>query len=144
MDPSNAQDLARAASIQVRGISEEELPTFLQTMSVPYGFDPSPERVARLQKNFELSRLRAAFDGQRVVATFGSFGLKMTVPGGVLPAAGTSVVSVVPTHRRRGVLRAMMAEHLADARGTTGFYASTPTRMAKPPVSASMTMPRSS
>ena len=35
-------------------------------------------------------------------------------PGGRLPTAGTSVVAVAPTHRRRGILRAMMTQHLAE------------------------------
>jgi predicted acetyltransferase len=39
----------------------------------------------------------------------------MSVPGGALPCAGTTVVGVAPTHRRRGVLRAMMRAHLDDA-----------------------------
>lgn len=46
--------------------------------------------------------------------------LNLTVPGGaVLPAAGLSYVAVAPTHRRRGVLRAMYTElhqRIADAR----------------------------
>ena len=45
--------------------------------------------------------------------------LKLTVPGGaVLPAAGITWVGVAPTHRRRGLLRAMYTElhqRFADA-----------------------------
>ena len=40
---------------------------------------------------------------------------RLSVPGGSLPCAGTTVVGVAPTHRRRGVLRAMMRAHLDDA-----------------------------
>jgi predicted acetyltransferase len=37
--------------------------------------------------------------------------LRLTVPGGsVLPTASLSFVAVAPTHRRRGLLRAMCAE----------------------------------
>jgi predicted acetyltransferase len=45
--------------------------------------------------------------------------LRMTVPGAVLPVAGVSAVSVLPSHRRRGVLRSLMRRQLADlaARG---------------------------
>jgi predicted acetyltransferase len=35
------------------------------------------------------------------------------VPGVVLPVAGVSMVSVLPTHRRRGVLRSLMHRQLA-------------------------------
>jgi predicted acetyltransferase len=43
----------------------------------------------------------------------------MAVPGAVLPVAGVSYVSVLPTHRRRGILRSMMRRQLTDiaARG---------------------------
>ncbi len=41
------------------------------------------------------------------------------VPGGTLPMGGLTWVGVHPQHRRRGILRAMIARHLADcaARG---------------------------
>ena len=43
----------------------------------------------------------------------------MTVPGAALPVAGVSAVSVLPSHRRRGVLRSLMRRQLAElaARG---------------------------
>jgi predicted acetyltransferase len=52
-----------------------------------------------------------ACDGQDVVGVAAYLDLKLTVPGGaVLPMAGVTWVAVLPTHRRRGVLRAMFAE----------------------------------
>ncbi len=43
----------------------------------------------------------------------------MTVPGAALPVAGVTAVSVLPSHRRRGVLRSLMRRQLTDlaARG---------------------------
>jgi predicted acetyltransferase len=54
-----------------------------------------------------------------VVGTTGVYSLRMAVPGAVLPVAGVTAVSVLPTHRRRGVLRSLMHRQLADiaARG---------------------------
>lgn len=54
-----------------------------------------------------------------VVGVAGSYPLRLHVPGGpgaVIDAAGVSWVSVLPTARRRGVLRAMMTRLLADRR----------------------------
>ena len=52
-----------------------------------------------------------ACDGRDVVGMALYLDLKLTVPGGaVVPMAGVSWVVVSPTHRRRGVLRAMFAE----------------------------------
>jgi predicted acetyltransferase len=64
-------------------------------------------------------RMHAAFDAGEIVGGAGAFTFDFTVPGGSLPCAGTTVVGVYPTHRRRGVLRAMMRAQLDDvhARG---------------------------
>ena len=57
----------------------------------------------------ELDRFRIAIDGDDVVGTAGSFGLEMTVPGGgTLPTGGVTWVSCAVTHRRQGVLRALI------------------------------------
>jgi len=49
------------------------------------------------------------------VATFASSITELTVPGGVLPATAISAVTVAPTHRRRGILRSVMAGELRAA-----------------------------
>ena len=52
-----------------------------------------------------------ACDGTDIVGMSSFLDFELTVPGGaVLPMAGVSSVAVAPTHRRRGVLRAMFAE----------------------------------
>jgi predicted acetyltransferase len=56
--------------------------------------------------------MHTALDGGAIVAGAGAFTFRLTVPGGVLPAAGVTVVGVLPTHRRRGILRAMMRAQL--------------------------------
>lgn len=61
-----------------------------------------------------LERMLAALDDGRIVGGSGSFELEMTVPGGMVPTAGVTVVGVLPTHRRRGVLTAMMRMQLDD------------------------------
>ena len=50
----------------------------------------------------------AAWEGDRAVGGLGAFPFRLTVPGGRVPAAGITVAGVLPTHRRRGLLRAMM------------------------------------
>lgn len=52
-----------------------------------------------------------------MVGTLATFEFDVTVPGGAgLAMAGTTMVTVQPTHRRRGILRRMMEAHLDDAR----------------------------
>jgi predicted acetyltransferase len=50
------------------------------------------------------------------VGSAGSFPFRLTVPGGAqVEVAGVTAVGVLPSHRRRGVLRAVMARLLRDA-----------------------------
>jgi predicted acetyltransferase len=49
-----------------------------------------------------------------VVGTAGIFSYQMAVPGGSLPCGGVTRVGVAATHRRRGLLRAMMRRQLDD------------------------------
>ena len=78
--------------------------------------DPTEERLERFSKNLPIERMHAAREGGRIVGGAGAFPFEMTVPGGVVPTAGVTVVGTYPTHRRRGVLRAMMRAQLDDVR----------------------------
>ncbi len=64
-------------------------------------------------------RLHVAVDGERIVGGAGAFELDLTIPGGRVRTAGVTVVGVLPTHRRRGILRELMRVQLEDvhARG---------------------------
>src|SRR5205814_3357820 len=57
----------------------------------------------------------AAWDDGVAVGGSGSFPFRLSIPGGELGAAGITVVGVSPTHRRRGVMRAMLEAHVAAA-----------------------------
>jgi predicted acetyltransferase len=64
---------------------------------------------------FEFDRSLAAFDGPTQVGVTMCFSFQLSVPGAeMLPAAGVTFVSVLPTHRRRGVLSSLMRRQLAD------------------------------
>src|SRR4051794_35261542 len=58
--------------------------------------------------------MHAAFEDGEIVGGAGAFPFEFSVPGGVLPCGGVTVVGVYPTHRRRGILRAMMDAQLRD------------------------------
>jgi predicted acetyltransferase len=67
-----------------------------------------------LPKITEFDRTLAVFDEAQIVATAGIFSYQMTVPGGTLACGGVTRVTVLPTHRRRGLLTAMMRRQLDD------------------------------
>jgi predicted acetyltransferase len=76
--------------------------------------DDDRERYARID---EPERSLAWFDGGRIVATTGAFTRRITVPGGgIVGCAAVTAVSVLPTHRRRGLLTEMMRRQLEDVR----------------------------
>jgi predicted acetyltransferase len=82
-----------------------------------FGGWPADEAAAeRFAKNLPFERLHAAFDGDAIVGGAGAFPFELTIPGGTLGCAGVTVVGVLPTHRRRGILTSLMREQLDDVR----------------------------
>lgn len=96
--------------------SVEELRDALNVISHYFGSENQLEDAERFAQWIELDRMHAAWDGDRVVGGAGAFSYVTSVPGGEVPAAGVTVVGVLPTHRRRGVLTAMMKEQLSNSR----------------------------
>jgi predicted acetyltransferase len=81
-----------------------------------FGWQPSEEDAARFTKLLPLDRMHGVWDDGAVVAGAGAYPFGLTVPGGELPCAGVTVVGVLPSHRRRGLLRRMMDAQLLDIR----------------------------
>jgi predicted acetyltransferase len=73
---------------------------------------PTVDQVASLSRVLPTDRVYGAWEDGRAVGGAGSFPFELTVPGGRVRAAGVTVVGVLPTHRRRGILRAMMRAQL--------------------------------
>ena len=84
------------------------------TALLSIGQESNPEKSERFSRLMPFDRMHAAWDGDKIVGGAGSFPFPLSVPGGTLPCAGTTVVGVAPTHRRRGVLTSMMRAHLDD------------------------------
>jgi predicted acetyltransferase len=79
-----------------------------------FGNEPDTEKTELFSRVLPIDRMHAAWENGRIVGGAGAFPFTMSVPGGMLRCGGTTVVGVAPTHRRRGVLRAMMRAHLDD------------------------------
>ena len=77
----------------------------------------TPERREVRRRTARGQRLTAAFDGDDLVGTYRSWDWQLTVPGGgSVTADAISSVTVLPTHRRRGALTALITADLAAAR----------------------------
>jgi predicted acetyltransferase len=101
-------------SLEVRPCSSpEELRAATSAIWHYFGrSEPTDDQVERIARVLPVERMHGAWEKGRIVGGAGAFSFELTVPGGRVPAAGVSVVGVLPTHRRRGVLSAMMRAQL--------------------------------
>jgi predicted acetyltransferase len=101
----------------MRAIRPDEFEKFAKATEVAFSSHSRAEELEAERLVFEPDRSLAVFDGEAIVATAAALSFRMTLPGGELPTAGVTSVGVLPTHRRRGMLTAMMRRQLDDVRG---------------------------
>lgn len=100
--------------VEIRPATLEQASQFRTNLGRVFAWEPPAEREQSFIRLWEPDRAFCAFDGAEMVATSGAFSLNMTVPGGKVRAGGTTMVSVLPTYRRQGILGKMLRAHLAD------------------------------
>jgi predicted acetyltransferase len=102
-------------TIDVRACRSNELSRFLDTCLRSFHQHLREIEVVRDTKLLRPERALAAFDAEDIVGTAGAFEFRLSIPGGEVPTAGVTMVGVLPSHRRRGVMRALMRFQLDDA-----------------------------
>jgi predicted acetyltransferase len=107
-------------NLELRSLTPDLVPAFRQALSLGFGHDADlddEEGTARFGAIFPLDRAFPVFDGDELISTGADFEFQMTVPGGLqAPMSGLTIITVRPTHTRRGVLTTMMHEHFRRAR----------------------------
>jgi predicted acetyltransferase len=109
----------------IRPVTDDEFAAYRAVDEHAFHGAPPPERdLPLLRRLFEADRSLAAFDpglpaSAGPVGIAGAYTFLMSVPGGAVPTAGVTFVAVLPTYRRRGILRSIMRRQLTDiaARG---------------------------
>jgi predicted acetyltransferase len=101
-------------TIEIRAPVEGELRAAMEAAEAAFGSELEEHDWEREQKILPPSRSLAAFDGDKAVGLAGAYAFDLSIPGGELPCAGVTWVGVLPTHRRRGILRDFMRRQLAD------------------------------
>lgn len=82
-----------------------------------FGAEPSKEDCERFASLCPVDRMHGAWDGAVCVGGVGAYPFTIPLPGGrSAPSAGVTAVGVATTHRRRGVLTALMRAQLDDVR----------------------------
>jgi predicted acetyltransferase len=100
--------------IEIRNPAEDELRAAMQAGEAAFGGEQREGEFERFSKMLPRDRWFAAYDGAQPVGTATSFPFRLTVPGGELAAGGVTWVGVLPSHRRRGILRELMKRQLED------------------------------
>ncbi|MGI5290465.1 GNAT family N-acetyltransferase [Nonomuraea polychroma] len=108
------------ATYPLRTIRADELDAWARMITTTYGQDWYEGGLRNAADSIEPGRTIAAYDGEEIVGGASIYGRVMTVPGAVTPVAGITLVAVLPTHRRRGILTAMMRKQLTDLHESGG------------------------
>jgi predicted acetyltransferase len=103
-----------AVGLDLRPFTRDEFDAASDVAELAFLMSERPEDRAVFAAGLEFERSLGAFADQRIVGTAGIYTFELTVPGTTAAAAGVTIVTVHPAHRRRGILSAMMARQLAD------------------------------
>ncbi len=102
-------------------IAPEEVEAFLAAVELAYAGRLPPDELRTVGTLLDSERCLVVREGGAIVATAGSYRLRCTLPWGkAAEVAGISFVGVHPVHRRRGLLRLLLA-HQLQALGAEGF-----------------------
>lgn len=103
-------------SIEIRSPADEEFRDAAQAVYTAFGDVMHDEDLEREGKVMPRDRFLAAYDTGRPVGAAASYPFELTVPGGTVRAGGVTWVGVLPSHRRRGILRELMRRQLDEHR----------------------------
>lgn len=103
-------------TIEIRTCRLAEMEAFVALLGKGFIFQPDEASNERVKKLVPAGRAHAAFEADAMVGAAAAFSFRLTVPGGDIPAAGVTMVAVLPSHRRRGVMAGLMRTQLEDIR----------------------------
>ncbi|AYF73385.1 GNAT family N-acetyltransferase [Nocardia yunnanensis] len=103
--------MASTTGFTVRSARADERDEIFRLSELSFGMRMGPAEREYVPKVFRTERALVAVDGDRIVGHANDLVMTVTVPGGgSVQASGVTSVVVAPTHRRRGILRAIYTE----------------------------------
>ncbi|MEV7546602.1 GNAT family N-acetyltransferase [Streptomyces sp. NPDC089915] len=111
--------------MEIRNTTDQDFDGFVDTMLAAFGFYPDPpvDGGGHWWSALEMDRcLFAVTEDGDPVGTAGAYSFELTLPGeGLVPVSGVTAVGVLPSHRRQGVLTALMRHQLTELRARGEF-----------------------
>ena len=102
------------AQLELEYVTPDGTDAFFAAVARGFHGDYQPELFGPFAKVFEPERSFGFTVDGRWISTCGAFTQTMVTPGGSVPIAAVTVVTVAPSFRRRGLLREMMTHQLTD------------------------------
>jgi predicted acetyltransferase len=100
------------SELAIRTLTPDDWPAVVSVDSNAFGTTFVDELLEEEQEVVEWDRWIGTYDGNELVGVAAIHSFTMTVPGGKQPVAAVTWVAVLPTHRRRGILRGQMTHQL--------------------------------
>jgi len=100
--------------ITIRRLPPEAVESTLDLFDLAFGHSSTSEERESERVILDDAAMFGAYDEDLLVGSTVGLPLQMTVPGGTLGVCGVTGVSVLPTHRRRGILSKLMERQLTD------------------------------
>ena len=101
--------------MEIRRARQDEILSGIAPVSHYFGSMPTEETARRFSRVLRPERMHVAEEDGQIVGGASAFEFQFTVPGAIVPAAGVTIVGVLPTHTRRGILTQLMRAQLDDA-----------------------------
>jgi predicted acetyltransferase len=105
----------RPVDVEIRPVGIDLVEDVMQMLSSAFGEPLLPDDLELERPIFETSRNLVAFDGETMVGSTAAAPFEITLSGGpIVPCAGITSIGVLPTHRRRGIMRALLRRQVDE------------------------------
>jgi predicted acetyltransferase len=100
--------------LEIRPVAGERYRELQRVLTIAFGEDIQEREAQAIRPIFDAGRTWGAFEGDDLVGVAADTEFELTVPGGTVPASGVHTVAVLPTHRRRGIMRELMRQQIEE------------------------------
>ncbi|MGH2663580.1 MAG: GNAT family N-acetyltransferase [Actinomycetota bacterium] len=100
--------------MEYRPLDPAEFDALIRMLGGAFGEDAAASDREEVRLIFETGRTWGGYDAGELVGCSGACAFDLTTPGGTVGTAGITTVAVLPTHRRRGVMREVLRRQVDE------------------------------